>query len=102
MDSIKYQLLGLFSDIGKSAEDVDYYRISPWSLASSIKGKSNNVFDFMIVLDQLDNTNHLALGIIVFHDNTFLLYDSADRQWEHMKPPSYDELINGGQSNGSI
>ena len=29
MDSIKHQLLGFFSDIGKSAEDIDYYRISP-------------------------------------------------------------------------
>ena len=102
MNSIKHQLLDIFSDIDKSAEDVDYYRISPWSVIMSFKGRSNNVFDFMIVLDQLDNTNHLALGIIVFHDNTWLIYDSSNRQWEYMKPPSYDELINGGQSNGSI
>ena len=95
MDSIKHQLLGFFSDIGKSEEDVDYYRISPWSAIVSFKGKSNNIFDFMIVLDQLDNTNHLGLGIIVFHDNTWLIYDASNRQWEYMKPPSYDELING-------
>lgn len=96
MKSIKHQLLELFSNIGKSTEDVDYYRISPWSSAPTLKGKSNNIFDFMIILDQLSNLKHLALGIIVFHDNTFLVYDSADRQWEHMKPPSYDELINKG------
>ena len=100
--SIKQQLNDLFSDIGKSASDVDYYRISPWSAIVSLKGRSNNIFDFMVVLDQLDNTNRLALGIIVFHDNTYLMYDAADCQWEHMKPPSYDELINVGQSNGSI
>ena len=99
MDSIKHQLLALFSDIGKSEEDVDYYRISPWSTAVSFKDKSNNIFDFMIVLDKLSNTNHLALGVIVFHDNTWLMYDAADRQWEHMKPPSYDELMNVGRSN---
>ena len=39
MDSIKHQLLGFFSDIGKSAEDIDYYRISPYSKQPSIKGK---------------------------------------------------------------
>ena len=99
MSSIKNQLNDLFSDIGKSAEDVDYYRITPWSTAVHFKGKSNNVFDFMIVLDELSNINHLALGIIVFHDNTWLMYDAADRQWEYMKPPSYIELMNGGQSN---
>ena len=97
--SIKEQILTNFSAIGKSHEDVDYYRISPWSAAVHFKGKSNNTFDFMLVLDKLSNTNHLALGIIVFHDNTWLMYDAAARQWEHMKPPSYDELINGGQSN---
>ena len=96
MASIKQQLNDIFSCIGKSAEDVDYYRISPWSLGSSLMGKSNNVFDFMIILDELSNAYHLALGIIVFRDNTWLIYDSADHQWEHMKPPSYDELINGG------
>ena len=96
MSSIKQQLNELFSNIGKSAEDVNYYRISPWSSAPTLKGKSNNVFDFMIVLDELSNINHLALGIIVFHDNTWLMYAAADRQWEHMKPPSYDELINKG------
>ena len=99
--SIKQQLNDLFSDIGKSASDVDYYRISPWSALVSLKGRSNNIFDFMIVLDQLDNTNRLALGIIVFHDNTWLIYDASNRQWEYIKPPSYDELING-DLNGSI
>lgn len=93
--SIKEQILTNFSAIGKSHEDVNYYRISPWSAESTLTGKSNSIFDFMIVLDKLSNTNHLALGVIVFHDNTWLMYDAADRQWEHMKPPSYDELING-------
>ena len=97
--SIKEQILTDFSAIGKSYEDVNYYRISPWTAAVSFKGKSNNIFDFMIVLDKLSNTNHLALGVIVFHDNTWLIYDAADRQWEHMKPPSYDELMNVGRSN---
>ena len=99
MNSIKHQLLELFSNIGKSAEDVDYYRISPWSSAPTLKGKSNNIFDFMIILDQLSNLKHLALGIIVFHDNTWLMYDAADHQWEYMKPPSYDDLINKGWYN---
>lgn len=94
--SIKEQILTNFSTIGKSYEDVNYYRISPWSTAVHFKGKSNNTFDFMIILDELSNINHLALGIIVFHDNTWLMYDAADRQWEYMKPPSYDDLINKG------
>ena len=101
MDSIKHQLLGFFSDIGKSAEDIDYYRISQYSKQPSIKGKSDNIFDFMIVLDQLSNTNRLALGIIVFHDNTWVMYDAFDHGWDYFKPPSYDELING-DLNGSI
>lgn len=100
--SIKEQILTNFSAIGKSHEDVNYYRISPWSVKPSLIGKSNNVFDFMLILDQLANTKQLALGIIVFHDNTWIEYDAVDRHWEYMKPPSYDELINGGQSNGSI
>ena len=101
MDSIKHQLLGFFSDIGKSAEDVDYYRISPWSLGSSLIGKSNNIFDFMIILDELSNASHLALGVIVFHDNTWVMYDAYDHEWNYNHPPSYDELING-DLNGSI
>ena len=102
MNSIKHQLLAFFSDIGKSASDVDYYRISPWSLGSSLIGKSNNIFDFMIILDELSNASLLALGIIVFHDNTWILYDVSESKWDYMKPPSYDELMNIGKSNGSI
>ena len=102
MASIKHQLLGFFSDIGKSAEDIDYYRISPYSKQPSIKGKSNNIFESLALLDSLATINHLSLGIIVFHDNTWVMYDSFDHGWDYFKPPSYDELINGGQSNGSI
>ena len=40
MASIKHQLLGFFSEIGKSAEDINCYRISPYSKQPSIKGKS--------------------------------------------------------------
>ena len=101
MDSIKHQLLGLFSDIGKSAEDIDYYRISPYSKQPSIKGKSNNLFESLALFDSLATINHLSLGIIVFHDNTWVMYDTFDRGWDYFKPPSYDELING-ESNGSI
>ena len=97
MKSIKHQLLELFSNIGKSAEDVDYYRIILWSSSPPLKGKSNNIFDFMIVLDELSNINHLVLGIIVFHDNTWLMYDSADREWDYNHPPSYNKLM--GDSN---
>ncbi len=45
MASIKQQLLDVFSNLGKSAEDVSYYRISPWSKSPTIKGKSDNIFD---------------------------------------------------------
>ncbi len=101
MDSIKHQILGFFYDIGKSESDVDYYRIIPWSATVSLKGRSNNIFDFMIILDQLANTKRLALGIIVFHDNTWIEYDAYDYEWNYNHPPSYDELING-DLNGSI
>ena len=96
MSSIKNQLLALFSNIGKSAEDVDYYRISPDSKQPSIRGKSNNIFDSLALLDSLTTVNRLCIGIIVFHDNTWIDYDAFDREWEYMKPPSYDELINKG------
>ena len=91
MDSIKHQLLGFFSDIGKSAEDINYYRISPYSKQPAIKGKSDNIFDSLALLDSLD----LSLGIIVFHDNTWVEYDAWDHKWNYNHPPSYDELING-------
>ncbi len=93
MSSIKQQLLDIFSDFGKSAEDVNYYRISPWSKGQTIKGKSNNIFDFMLILDELDGASHLSLGIIVFHDNTWLLYDASDHEWIYNCPPSYGELM---------
>lgn len=95
MNSIKHQLLGFFSDIGKSAEDISYYRISPYSKQPSIKGKSNNIFESLALLDSLATINHLSLGIIVFHDNTWVIYNAFDREWDYIKPPSYDELING-------
>ena len=95
MYSIKHQLLGFFSDIGKSVEDIDYYRISPYSKQPSIKGKSNNIFESLALLDSLATINHLSLGIIVFHDNTWVMYNTFDREWDYIKPPSYDELING-------
>lgn len=91
--SIKQQLLDVFSKLGKSAEDVYYYRISPWSKSSTLKGASANIFDFMILLDKLDKINHLCLGMIVFHDNTWLVYNVDDREWEYNCPPSYDELV---------
>lgn len=102
MYSVKQQLNGLFSDIGKSVEDINYYRISPYSKQPSIKGKSNNIFESLALLDSLDYINHLSLGIIVFHDNTWIEYDAYEHEWTYIKPPSYDELINEGQSNGSI
>lgn len=102
MDSIKYHLLEFFSDIGKSAEDIDYYRISPYSKQPSMEGKSNNIFESLALLDSLATINYLSLGIIVFHDNTWIEYDAYDREWNYIKPPSYDELINEGKSNGSI
>lgn len=95
MNSIKHQLSAFFSDIGKSAEDIDYYRISPHSKQPTIKGKSNNIFESLALLDSLATINHLSLGIIVFHDNTWVMYDAYDRRWDYFKPPSYDELING-------
>ena len=101
MDSIKHQLLGFFSEIGKSAEDINYYRISPYSKQPSIKGKPNNLFESLALLDSLATINHLSLGVIVFHDNTWVMYDTFDRGWDYFKPPSYDKLING-ESNGSI
>ena len=102
MDSIKHQLLGFFSDIGKSADDIDYYRISPYSKQPSIKGKSNNIFESLALLDSLATINHLSLGIIVFRDNTWIECDAYyDHEWTYIKPPSYDELING-DLNGSI
>ena len=101
MDSIKHQLLEVFSDIGKSAEDINYYRISPYSKQPTIKGKSNNIFESLALLDSLATINHLSLGIIVFHDNTWIEYDAYDYEWTYNHPPSYDELING-DLNGSI
>ena len=103
MDSIKHQLLAFFSDIDKSAEDIDYYRISPFSKQPSIKGKSNNIFDSLALLDRLATINHLSLGVIVFHDNTWIEYDAYayDHEWMYNHPPSYDKLING-DLNGSI
>ena len=95
MNSIKHQLLALFSEIGKSAADINYYRISPYSKQPSIKGKSNNLFESLALLDSLATTNHLSLGIIVFHDNTWIQYDAYDREWTYNHPPSYNELING-------
>ena len=95
MDSIKHQLLVLFSDIGKSAADINYYRIIPYSKQPSIKGRSNNLFEALALLDNLATANRLSLGIIVFHDNTWVEYDAYDREWTYIKPPSYDELING-------
>ena len=95
MDSIKHQLLGFFSDIGKSAKDINYYRISPYSKQLSIKGKSNNIFESLALLDSLAIVLHLSLGIIVFHDNTWIEYDAYDHEWTYIKPPSYDELIHG-------
>ena len=95
MASIKQQLLDVFSDLNKSAEDVNYYRIRPWSKSSTIKGKrkSNNIFDFMLILDELDGASHLSLGIIIFHDNTCLLYDTSDHEWIYFKTPSYNKLM---------
>lgn len=93
MDSIKHQLLELFSNIGKSAEDINYYRISSYSKQPSIKSKSNNIFESLALLDSLATTNHLSLGIIVFHDNTWIEYDTYDHEWTYNHPPSYDELI---------
>ncbi len=101
MDSIKHQLLTFFSDIGKSAEDIDYYIIRPYSKQPSIKGKSNNIFESLALLDSLAAINHLSLGIIVFHDNTWVMYAAFDRKWDYFKPRSYDEFING-DLNGSI
>ena len=101
MDSIKHQLLGFFSDIGKSAKDINYYRISPYSKQSSIKGNSNNIFESLALLDSLATINYLFLGIIVFHDNTWIEYDAYYREWTYNYPSSYDELING-DLNGSI
>ena len=95
MDSIKHQLLEVFSDIGKSAEDINYYRISPYSKQPTIKGKSNNIFDSLALLDSLATINHLSLGIIVFHDNTWIEYDAFDRKWNDVNPPSYNKLIHG-------
>ena len=101
MDSIKHQLLGFFSDIGKSAEDISYYRISPYSKQPTIKDKSDNIFDSLALLDSLATINHLSLGIIVFHDNTWIEYDAYDHKWTYVNPPSYNKLING-DLNGSI
>lgn len=101
MGSVKHKILGFFSDIGKSAEDIDYYRISPYSKQPSIKGKSNNIFESLALLDSLAAINYLSLGVIVFHDNTWIEYDAWDHKWTYIKPPSYDELING-DLNGSI
>ena len=101
MASIKQQLLDVFSDLNKSAEDINYYRISSYSKQPSIKGKSNNIFESLALLDSLATINHLSLGIIVFHDNTWIEYDAYDHEWTYIKPPSYDELING-DLNGSI
>ena len=95
MGSIKHKLSAFFSDIGKSAEDISYYRISPFSKQPTIKGKSNNIFESLALLDSLATLNHLSLGIIVFHDSTWVMYDAFDRGWNYFKPPSYDELING-------
>ena len=92
MDSIKHQLLALFSDIGKSAEDIDYYRISPDSKQPSIRGKSNNIFDSLALLDSLATVKHLSSGVIVFHDNTWIDYDTFDREWTYNHPPSYIEF----------
>jgi hypothetical protein len=91
--STKQQLLDIFSEIGKSAADVNYYRISPWSSAPTIKGKSDNIFDFMLVLDELDKINHLSLAMIVFHDNTWISYDIHRHEWEYNCPPSYNEIM---------
>ncbi|MFW9602533.1 MAG: hypothetical protein ACMV1B_09450 [Prevotella sp.] len=44
-------------------------------------------------MDSLATTNHLSLGIIVFHDNTWIEYDIYDHEWTYNHPPSYDELI---------
>ena len=93
MDSIKHELLALFSDIGKSAEDIDYYRISSYFKQPFIKGKSNNIFDSLALLDSLAIVNHLSSGVIVFHDNTWIDYDTFDREWTYNHPPSYKALI---------
>ena len=100
MTSIKQQLLNVFSDIGKSAEDISYYRISPYYKQQSIKGKSNNIFESLTLLDSLATINHLSLGIIVFHDNTWIEYDAYDHEWAYNFPPSCNKLI--GDSNESI
>ncbi len=47
----------------------------------------------MLILDELDNASHLSLGIIVFHDNTWIIYDAYQRKWDYNCPPSYDELM---------
>ena len=95
MTSIKQQLLDVFSDLNKSVEDIDYYRISPYSKQPSIKGKSNNIFESLALLDSLATIIHLSLGVIVFHDNTWIEYDAYGYEWTYNHPPSYDELING-------
>ena len=95
MASIKHQLLGFFSDIGKSAEDIDYYRISPYSKQPSIQGKSNNIFESLALLDSLATINRLFLGIIVFHDTTWIEYDAFDREWTYNHPSSYNKLMQG-------
>ncbi len=93
MNSIKHQLLAFFSDIGKSAEDISYYRISPYSKQPTIKGKSNNIFESLALLDSLATINHLSFGIIVFHDNTWIEYAVYDHEWVYNFPPSYNQLI---------
>ena len=47
----------------------------------------------MLILDELDKVTNLALGIIVFHDNTWISYDIHNREWDYNCPPSYDELM---------
>ena len=85
----KVEFLAQLESIGKSVEDIAYYRLS---LSPTLKGRIENFFDAQKLLDDLDNSKYgFDLAMVVFKDNTWL--SSLENPWVYYSPPSYDELM---------
>lgn len=90
----KVEFLAQLENIGKSVEDIAYYRLSYYglSLSPTLKGRIENFFDAQKLLEGLDNSKYgFDLAVVVFKDNTWL--PSLEDPWIYYSPPSYDELM---------
>lgn len=93
--TIKQQILNKLNELGKSIDDIAYYRISPTNL-DTLKGRITNIFEAKQLLEQLDHPKSTIsyLGVIVFTDNTWIEQESYN-DWSYHAPIPYEQLMAG-------